>query len=98
MNAVLQQAEQRITRERQRLPPANPWRLLPDLLRNSLASLALTIGFAALAVRPGAELPLLQECQLGVERLRLRPASPQGRISEAEYLHQISQDDEQQPR
>ena len=28
-------------------PPSNPWRLLPELLRNAFASLVLAIGFAA---------------------------------------------------
>lgn len=63
--AVLDQAAQQIARERQATPPADPWRLLPQLLRNGIACLALALGFAALAVRPGAEVSLLQEWQGG---------------------------------
>ena len=37
--------------------------LLPELLRNALASLALALGFAALARRPGSDLSILQELQ-----------------------------------
>ncbi len=63
--AVLDQAAQQIARERQATPPADPWRLLPELLRNGIACLALALGFAALAVRPVAEVSLLQEWQGG---------------------------------
>jgi hypothetical protein len=47
------------------LPPSSgtPLLLLPELLRNALASLAMALGFAALARRPGSERSLLQELQ-----------------------------------
>ena len=48
--AVLDQAALQIARQRQAAPPTNPWRLLPELLRNGIACLALALGFAALAV------------------------------------------------
>ena len=96
--AVLDQAAQQIARERQATPPADPWRLLPELLRNGIACLALALGFAALAVRPGAEVSLLQEWQGGwgqwKRRLRQRRGSRHGGISDEEYIRQLS---EQEP-
>jgi hypothetical protein len=44
VRAVLQQAEPQIERERQQAAPTSPWRLLPDLLRNTVAFLALAIS------------------------------------------------------
>ncbi|MCX5947200.1 MAG: HpsJ family protein [Cyanobacteria bacterium] len=77
--AVLDQAAQQIARERQATPPTNPWRLLPELLRNGIGCLALALGFAALAVRPGSPRTLLQEWQKGwagfCKSLRNRRAS-----------------------
>jgi hypothetical protein len=61
VRAVLQQAEQQIERERQQPAPVSPWRFLPDLLRNTVAFLALAIGFAALTRRPGQPISLLQD-------------------------------------
>ena len=37
--------------------------LIPDLLRNGLTSLALALGFGALARRPGSSRTVLQELQ-----------------------------------
>jgi hypothetical protein len=82
VRAVLEQAEQQIERERQQAAPASPWLLLPDLLRNAVAFLALAIGFAALAQRPGQPISQLQEWQFrrarGLERRhrRARAADP----------------------
>ena len=92
--AVLDQAALQITRERQATPPADPWRLLPELLRNSIACLALALGFASLAVRPGSPRTLLQEWQKGwsnlLKRLRHRRTSrDSGPSSNAEYFRQI---------
>ncbi|MEI7665597.1 MAG: hypothetical protein WCI65_06075 [Synechococcaceae cyanobacterium ELA263] len=94
--AVLDQAAQQIARERQATPPANPWRQLPELLRNGIACLALALGFAALAVRPGSEDSLLQEWQ-GTWghwswRLRKRRGSRRGGTSDEEYIRQLSGD------
>ena len=50
--------------------PRTPLRLLPELLRNALASLALALGFAALARRPGKPRTLLQEFQGTLRRSR----------------------------
>ena len=94
VGAVLDQAAVQIARERQATPPADPWRLLPELLRNGIACLALALGFAALAVRPGAEESLFREWQgaLGYWQWRLqqRRASRRGGSSDADYIRQLS--------
>ena len=100
MAAVLDQAALQIARERQATPPANPWRLLPELLRNGIACLALALGFAALAVRPGSEDPLLQEWQKGWSGLRRslrkrRGSRGSAASSNAEYFRQIRREDDQ---
>ena len=83
VGAVLDQAALQITREREASKPRTPLLLLPALLRNALASLALALGFAALARRPGAPRPLLQELQGSWRRSRFggagrRPWSSSG--------------------
>ena len=98
--AVLDQAQLQIARERQATPPTNPWRLLPELARNGIACLALALGFAALAVRPGSERSLLQEWQGGWSGLRRslrkrRGSRGSAASSNAEYLRQLSGDDDQ---
>ena len=99
VSAVLDQANNQIAAERQRVPPVNPWTQLPDLLRNAIACLALMIGFAALAVRPGSERSLLQECQGGWSGLSrsLRQQSPLRRTattSTEDYLRELSRKDD----
>ncbi|MCX5946945.1 MAG: hypothetical protein NTY67_01730, partial [Cyanobacteria bacterium] len=95
VGAVLDQAQLQIARERQATPPTNPWRLLPELLRNGIACLALALGFAALAVRPGSPRTLLQEWQKGwagfCKSLRNRRASSGSGSSSSnkEYFRQI---------
>jgi len=66
--AVLDQAALQISREREASQPRTPLLLLPDLLRNALASLALALGFAALARRTGSRRTLLKELQSGWRR------------------------------
>jgi hypothetical protein len=39
-------AAAQVARQQQRLPPANPLSLLPEILRNAFASFALALGFA----------------------------------------------------
>ncbi|MEB3331744.1 MAG: hypothetical protein VKI83_04545 [Synechococcaceae cyanobacterium] len=58
--AVLDQAALQIQRERQASQPRTPLLLLPELLRNALASLALALGFAAQARQPGEPCTVLQ--------------------------------------
>ena len=70
VDAVLDQAALQIKREREASQPRTPLFLLPDLLRNALASLALALGFAALARRPGSRRTLLQELLSGWRRSR----------------------------
>ena len=67
---MLDQAALQINREREASQPRTPLLLLPDLLRNALASLALALGFAALGRRPGSTLTLLQELQSAWRRSR----------------------------
>ena len=96
--AVLDQAQLQIARERQATPPTDPWRLLPELLRNGIACLALALGFAALAVRPGSEDSLLQEWQEGWGywqwRLQQRRGSRRGGTSDEEYIRQLRGDND----
>ena len=70
MGAVLDQSALQISREREASQPRTPLLLLPDLLRNDLASLALALGFAALGRRPGEPRTLLQELQSTWRRSR----------------------------
>ena len=94
VGVALDQAALQIARERQGAPPTNPWRLLPELLRNGIACLALALGFAALVVRPGSERSLLQEWQKGwgwwQRRREHRRAARRGGTSDEEYIRQLS--------
>lgn len=96
VDAVLDQAQAQIAGERQRVPPLNPWALLPDLLRRAVASLGLAIGFAALAVRPGHDFTLLQEWQEIWILLRLRRADRRRQSDQTQddldYIGQINKD------
>ena len=68
LNAMLQRAATQVDRKKQQLPRANPWSLLPEMLRNTFASLVLAIGFAGLAWRNRSTVPLLAELQMGWDR------------------------------
>jgi hypothetical protein len=72
VNGLLDQAAAQVARQQQGLPPANPWTLLPEILRNAFASFALALGFAGLAQRRNSPLSLLGDLQLGLKRLRQR--------------------------
>ena len=92
--AVLDQAALQISRERAASQPRTPLQLLPELLRNGVASLALALGFAALGRRPGSPFTLLQELQRAWERTRsrsswLRSRSGRSVTSSEDYLRQL---------
>ena len=70
MGALLDQAALQINREREASQPRTRLQLLPDLLRNAIASLALALGFAALARRPGSRRTVLKELQSSRRRSR----------------------------
>jgi hypothetical protein len=94
VTAVLDQAALQISSEREASQPRTPLLLLPELLRNALASLALALGFAALARRPGSDDSLLQEWQ-GTWgdwqwRLERRRAARRGGTSDEKYIRQLS--------
>ena len=94
MGAVLDQAALQISRKREVSQPRTPLLLLPDLLRNALASLALALGFAALARRPGSARSLLQEWQGTWDdwqwRMEQRRAARRGGTSDEKYIRQLS--------
>ena len=70
------------------------WQLrLAGTLRNALASLALALGFAALARRTGRDLSLLQELQSRLWRSKQgRPARRSG-TTDADDLQQLGRRD-----
>jgi hypothetical protein len=94
VSSLLDQAAAQVARQQKLLPSANPLLLLPEILRNGFASLALALGFAGLAQRPGRKLSLLAELQIAWDRWRRRltPARRKAgrRTGNAAYLHQIS--------
>jgi hypothetical protein len=94
VGAVLDQAALQISREREVSQPRTPLLLLPDLLRNALASLALALGFAALARRPGSARSLLLEWQGTWDdwqwRMEQRRAARRGGTSDEKYIRQLS--------
>lgn len=80
VNAVLDKSALDIRRERQNFPPLPKLVVLPEALRNSIAALALSLGFAALGRRPGAYQSPIKEMQTAWARGRRnrssRPRSP----------------------
>jgi hypothetical protein len=94
VGAVLDQAALQISRERESSQPRTPLLLLPELLRKALASLALALGFAALARRPGSARSLLQEWQGTWDdwqwRMEQRRAARRGGTSDEKYIRQLS--------
>lgn len=75
VSAALDQADLQILRERQANPLRPKIALLPDLLRNAIADLALAFGFAALGRRPGAYQSPIRELQSAWERSNRRRAA-----------------------
>jgi hypothetical protein len=91
--SLLDQAAARLERARSSAPPASPWALVGDIVRTSVACLALAVGFAGLARRPDSELSLLEELEFGWEQMRFRTLNRRRQRSRAaadeEYLRQI---------
>ena len=91
--SVLDQAAARLERARSSAPPASPWALVGDIVRTSVACLALAAGFAGLARAPGSELSLLEELQVSWDHLRYRRSAMRGRSgrtsADADDLRQI---------
>lgn len=73
VNAVFDQAQIQINRDRAALPPATVVTALPELLRNTLSCLLLSAGFAAFARRPGSRISLLEEAVQNAQRMRPFP-------------------------
>jgi hypothetical protein len=93
VNAVFDQAQAQINRDRSALRPATASAALPELLRNSLSCLLLATGFAAFARRAGSELSLLEEMQQRLRWLRVRPGRGKAR-SDADYIRELAGDGE----
>jgi len=91
--AMLDQATTRLERACSADPPTSPWTLLGEIARTSGACLALAVGYAGLAWRPGSEISLLKELQMRWEHLRYRRGALRGRSgrtsTDADYLRQI---------
>ena len=102
METLLDQADMELARARTAASPASPWTLLGLIARTSVASLALSLGFAGLAQRPGRDLSLLQELQLGWDlfgyrrRTQRRATGPVG--ADPDYFRQIRQQAEPENR
>ena len=94
VNAVFDQAQAQINRDRAALPPVTAATALPELLRSSLACLLLATAFAGFARRAGVELSLLEEVQLRLMRLR-RPRHERGKgSSPGDYIIQLRGEEE----
>jgi hypothetical protein len=88
VNAVFDQAQFQINRDRAALPPSSAITALPLLLRHALSCLLLAVADAAFARRPGSELSLLQETQKRLQRLQ--PLRPRRAGSQADDVRQLS--------
>jgi hypothetical protein len=93
VGAVLDQAALQISREREASQPRTSLLLLPDLLRNALASLALALGFAALARRPGSRRTVLQELRSAWRRSRFGGSGRRSGSADADYLRELGRAD-----
>jgi hypothetical protein len=93
VGAVLDQAALQISHEREASQPRTPLLLLPELLRNAIASLALALGFAALARRPGEPRTLLQELQSTWRRSRFGGSGKRSSGSGSDYLRGLGRGD-----
>jgi hypothetical protein len=92
VNAVLDQAAAQVARQQEQAPPANRWLLLPELLRNAFAGLALAVGFVGLARRRGSEGSLLEELKDGWHQTRQRSLRKSGNRVVRQRQRQSDQD------
>ena len=91
MNAVFDQAQQQINRDRAALPPTTAATALPELLRGSLACLLFATAFAGFARRPSSERSLLEEAEHWLRGLRrFRPGQAKAR-SDAESIREMAE-------
>jgi len=95
--SVFDQSQAQINRERNALPRTGPLRLLPELLRTSLASLILALGYAIFSTSADSDLSLFEQLQPRVWGL-MPMRSGRNRRSQAqsdeEYLRQLRGEDE----
>jgi len=73
--------------------PRTPLRLRPDRLRKCSASLALILGWIALARRSGNDLALLQKLQNRMRRSKQGRPAHRSATTDAEDLQQLSRKD-----
>ena len=98
VNAALDQAAAQINRARTLASDRKSVPLLPDLIRSSIACLALALGLAGLAQRPGDELSLLQKLEMALQGLplfgRLRRRRLDNRLVDPDYVRRVVGDSE----
>ena len=91
--AALKQSASALRRGREGLPRGDIFSLIQISLHNSVACLALALGFAALAKRRHSNVPLLQEWQGGWDhwqwRKRQQRATRRGGSSDQHYIRQL---------
>jgi len=91
---LFDQAQGEINRDRSTLPPRNPLRLLPRLLRGSIICLALAFAFASFAHWPGSEITLVEELQLRFQAPQSKRLKRDLGVSQAEYIRQLHGEEE----
>jgi hypothetical protein len=87
VNTAFARMEKQIAQEKTNLPSANPLLLLPELLRSSIALLALAGGYAAFGRRPQDHLTLLEH--LILRRQRLNPSRGRFPNSQRDYFSDL---------
>lgn len=94
VNAVFDQAQIQINRDRSSLPPVSVVTALPELLRNGLSCLLLACAFAGFARRSGSEMSLLEEGLAAFGQVQLRRRASAREVSDGGYIRQLSADRE----
>jgi len=95
--SVFDQSQAQINRERNALPRTGPLRLLPELLRTSLASLILALGYAIFSTSADSDLSLFEQLQprlWGLMPMRSGRNRRSQAQSDEEYLRQLRGEDE----